>query len=116
MSTEAVVLEQRVSPPEASLILSIPSDLEYFAGHFPGSPIVPGVVQLKWAVESARRIFGVAGEVTRMEALKFHHVMVPGAVATLTLKWNAADRKLDFTYAAGEARFSSGRLSFNVLS
>jgi 3-hydroxymyristoyl/3-hydroxydecanoyl-(acyl carrier protein) dehydratase len=112
MSTEPIVLEQHVTPPEAALQLSIPSDLEYFEGHFPSSPIVPGVVQLKWAIESARQLLGVPGEVTRMEALKFQQVMLPGAVATLTLKWVAAEGKLHFAFASGAARFSSGRLSF----
>jgi 3-hydroxymyristoyl/3-hydroxydecanoyl-(acyl carrier protein) dehydratase len=116
MSTEPIVLEQRVTPPEAALLLSIPEDLEYVAGHFPRSPVVPGVVQLKWAIDSARRLLDVPGEVTRMEALKFQQVMLPGAVATLTLKWVAADGKLHFAYASGDARFSSGRLSFRPAS
>ena len=34
MSTEPVVLEQHLTPPEAVLRVSIPADLEYFAGHF----------------------------------------------------------------------------------
>jgi hypothetical protein len=51
-----------------------------------------------------------------MEALKFQQVMLPGAVATLTLKWVAADGKLHFAYASGDARFSSGRLSFRPAS
>jgi 3-hydroxymyristoyl/3-hydroxydecanoyl-(acyl carrier protein) dehydratase len=116
MTTEPIVLEEHVTPPEAVLLLSIPSDLEYLVGHFPSSPIVPGVVQLKWAIESARRLLGVPGEVMRMEALKFQLVMSPGAVATLTLKWVAAESKLHFVYASGKARFSSGRLSFRAAS
>jgi 3-hydroxymyristoyl/3-hydroxydecanoyl-(acyl carrier protein) dehydratase len=112
MSVDPIVLEERATPPEAVVRVSIPADLEYFAGHFPGSPIVPGVVQLKWAIDSARRLLGVRGCVARMEALKFQQVMRPGAAASLTLKWVAADRKLYFAYAADEARFSSGRLFF----
>lgn len=114
MTTEPIVLEQRVTPTAAELVLSIPADLEYFAGHFPSSPVVPGVVQLKWAIESARRLLNVSGEVTRMEALKFQQVMLPGAVAILTLEWDADEGKLDFAYASGDARFSSGRLSFRA--
>ncbi len=114
MSSEPVIVEQRVAPPEASLLLSIPADVECVAGHFPDSPIVPGVVQLEWAIDSARRFLAVAGELTRMEALKFQHVMVPGALVTLTLKWAAADRKLSFAFQSPAARFSSGRLVFRA--
>jgi 3-hydroxymyristoyl/3-hydroxydecanoyl-(acyl carrier protein) dehydratase len=112
MSTEPVVLDQRVAPPAAELLLSIPPDLEYFAGHFAGAPIVAGVVQLKWAVDAGRRLLGAAGWLVGMENLKFQRVLVPKSVATLTLKWVPADRKLYFSYEAEGTRFSSGRLLF----
>ena len=112
MTTEPIVVAKRVVPPEAELELEIPADLEYFAGHFAGAPVVPGVVQLKWAIEAARRHLGASGELAGMEALKFQHVLGPSAVATLTLKWVAADGKLYFSYASAAARFSSGRLLF----
>jgi 3-hydroxymyristoyl/3-hydroxydecanoyl-(acyl carrier protein) dehydratase len=110
MTTEPIVLAARVTPPEAELEIEIPADLEYFRGHFAGAPVVPGVVQLKWAIEAAGRHLSAKGELVGMEALKFQRVLVPGAVATLALKWLAADGKLDFSYASQEARFSSGRL------
>jgi 3-hydroxymyristoyl/3-hydroxydecanoyl-(acyl carrier protein) dehydratase len=112
MSTEPIVIEQRVTPTEASLQLAIPLDIAYVAGHFPDAPIVPGVVQLKWAIDRARSLLAVAGDLRRIEALKFQQVMVPGAFVTLTLKWAPADRKLSFAYQSSAARFSSGRLLF----
>jgi 3-hydroxymyristoyl/3-hydroxydecanoyl-(acyl carrier protein) dehydratase len=112
MSTEPVVVAQRVAPPEAELRIAIPADLEYLRGHFAGAPVVPGVVQLKWAIDAARRHLGATGELVGMEALKFQRVLVPGAVATLTLTWVAATGKLYFSYRADDARFSSGRLLF----
>jgi 3-hydroxymyristoyl/3-hydroxydecanoyl-(acyl carrier protein) dehydratase len=116
VTTEPVVVAQRVTPPEAELTLEIPADLEYFRGHFDGAPVVPGVVQLKWAIEAARRHLQAGGELAGMEALKFQHVLTPGAVVTLTLKWVAADRKLYFSYDSATARFSSGRLLFRPMT
>ncbi len=112
MTTEPIVVEQRVAPPEAELRLLIPADLEYCRGHFTGAPVVPGVVQLKWAIEAARRHLQASGEVAGAEALKFQRALVPGVAATLTLKWLAADGKLYFSYHSDAARFSSGRLLF----
>ena len=112
MRTEPIVLEQRVEPPTAELRIEIPRDLEYFAGHFPGAPVVAGVVQLKWAVEAARRHLGASGALARMENLKFQRVLGPGSRATLTLEWAEASRKLYFSYHGEGRRFSSGRLLF----
>lgn len=110
MTTEPTVLELRVTPPKAELRIEVPADLQYFAGHFPGAPIVAGVVQLKWAVDAARRHLGIRGDVVRMENLKFQRVLVPKSQATLTLEWKAASRKLHFSYTHEGERFSSGRL------
>lgn len=112
MTTEPIIVAQRIEPPQAELQLEIPADLEYFVGHFDGAPVVPGVVQLKWAVDAGRRHLGAGGALVGMEALKFQHVLLPGAIATLTLKWVAADNKLYFSYESAVARFSSGRLTF----
>jgi 3-hydroxymyristoyl/3-hydroxydecanoyl-(acyl carrier protein) dehydratase len=112
MTTEPIVVAARVRPPEAELELEIPADLEYFRGHFDGAPVVPGVVQLKWAIAAARRHLNAGGQFAGMEALKFQRVLAPGALATLTLKWVAADHKLYFSYGSATARFSSGRLLF----
>lgn len=112
MTTEPVVVAQRVAPPEAELRLEIPLDLEYFAGHFDGAPVVAGVVQVKWAIEAAQRHLGASGALVSMEALKFQRVLLPGHVATLTLKWVAEESKLYFSFASAAARHSSGRLTF----
>lgn len=112
MTSEPIVVAERVAPAEAELELAIPADLEYFRGHFAGAPVVPGVVQIKWAIDAARRHFMIGGAFAGMDALKFQRVLVPGCVATLTLKWVAADGKLHFSFASADARYSSGRLLF----
>jgi 3-hydroxymyristoyl/3-hydroxydecanoyl-(acyl carrier protein) dehydratase len=116
MTTEPVVVAQRVAPPEAELTLTIPADLDYFRGHFDGAPIVPGVVQIKWAIDAARRHLAAGGEIAGIDALKFQRVLTPGAAATLTLKWLAAERKLYFSYDSATERFSSGRLRFRPVT
>jgi 3-hydroxymyristoyl/3-hydroxydecanoyl-(acyl carrier protein) dehydratase len=82
----------------------------YFDGHFPGAPVVAGVVQIKWALELGERYVGTRGRCVGMEGLKFQQVMVPGLAVTLTLRWAATEGKLHFAFAAGGARFGSGRL------
>ena len=112
MSTEPIVDAERVDAPNAELQLTIPHDLIYFRGHFPGTPIVPGVVQIKWAIELAARYLGAGGTFAGMDALKFQHAMSPGISVTLTLRWAAPDGKLHFAYQSDGTRFGSGRLRF----
>jgi len=112
MSTEPIVNDQRVDAASAELQLTIPHDLVYFKGHFPGAPVVPGVVQIKWAVELAERYLGAGGKFAGMDALKFQQVMRPGISVTLTLRWASTDGKLHFAYQDGDARYGSGRVRF----
>jgi 3-hydroxymyristoyl/3-hydroxydecanoyl-(acyl carrier protein) dehydratase len=112
MSTEPIVNVQRVDAPNAELQLTIPHDLVYFRGHFFGAPIVPGVVQIKWAIELAGRYLGAGGTFEGMDALKFQHVMIPGMSVTLSLRWVAPDGKLHFAFQSDGARYGSGRLRF----
>ena len=112
MSTEPIVDGQRVDATSAELQLTIPHDLDYFRGHFPTAPIVPGVVQIKWAIELAGRYLAAGGTFVGMDALKFQHVMLPGISVTLSLRWAASDGRLHFAYQNDGARYGSGRIRF----
>ena len=58
--------------------LDIAVDHPAFAGHFPGAPIVPGVVLLDEALRALASLFGVPlGRCTIREA-KFRSVLRPG--------------------------------------
>ena len=59
-------------------------------GHFPGAPVVPGVVQIKWAIALAQRYLAIGGGFAGMENVKFQRAMTPGSRVTLTLEYAAA--------------------------
>jgi len=62
----------------AVLSLVAAPDLAGFEGHFPGRPILPGVVLLDWALRLGREAFGLAGAVQRMDTIKFQQLVRPG--------------------------------------
>ncbi|MFA5938392.1 MAG: hypothetical protein WC809_03460 [Sinimarinibacterium sp.] len=95
------------------LQIRIDPALDVLPDHFPGYPMLPGVVQLGWAVRAAQREYGVSGELARVSALKFMQPLRPGRQLTLRLeKLGAQD--VAFAYIAGETVQSSGRLRFNA--
>jgi 3-hydroxyacyl-[acyl-carrier-protein] dehydratase len=81
--------------------LHIAADHPAFAGHFPGAPIVPGVVLLDAVVHAMQQLMGRAGA-CEIGAAKFLSPVGPGETLTIAL---------DMT-PTGSARFeitSAGR-------
>ena len=92
--------------------LAVPRDLVWFDGHFPGRPIVPGVVQLGWALDAAAALLGAAPRVTRIEALKFQAVVEPLQRCRLRVELRESPRRvrfrLDGEVGGAPVVFSSG--------
>ncbi|WNH48647.1 AMP-binding protein [Stenotrophomonas aracearum] len=96
----------------ALLVLPLEPDLVAFDGHFPQAKILPGVVQLDWAIHYAREVFAMPPRFERMDALKFQHVARPGDRLQLTLGWDAVKSVLSFRYVSDHGVHASGRVVF----
>lgn len=62
--------------------------LPCFAGHFPGQPLLPGVVQLEWAMGLAQRLWPdhcQAQNFAGLARLKFKAPVEPGAILAMQL-------------------------------
>lgn len=106
---EPVSAEQRDG--EWLLQLQVPLDLAHFTGHFPQTPVLPGVVQVDWAQQLARQlIIELPPCFAGMEVLKFQQLVRPGDTLQLSLRFDAERGKLYFAYRNGEAACSSGRI------
>lgn len=107
------ILAERRLPGRVELDLRVPAELAYFDGHFPGSPILPGVVQLDWSVRYARERLGLRGEFSAAENLKFHSVIRPGAQLTLSLEGDGS-KGFHFNFFSETRKVSSGTLLFGA--
>lgn len=67
---------------ETLLELSIAADHPAYAGHFPGQPILPGVVLLDAALHALAAVEGVAG-CGQIRSAKFLSPVLPGEALTL---------------------------------
>jgi 3-hydroxymyristoyl/3-hydroxydecanoyl-(acyl carrier protein) dehydratase len=61
-----------------------PAGAAYFAGHFPGQPIVPGVVLIDAAVQVAARATGRPLRLLRLAHAKFVRAVGPDQEAVLS--------------------------------
>jgi acyl-coenzyme A synthetase/AMP-(fatty) acid ligase/3-hydroxymyristoyl/3-hydroxydecanoyl-(acyl carrier protein) dehydratase len=104
------VLEQVVVDGEWSLQLAVPPDLAYFSGHFPRAPVLPGVVQVEWALNLGQQLMNLPEKFAGMEVLKFQQLVRPGDEVQLHLRFDPARGKLYFAYRNETATCSSGRI------
>ncbi|ROL78363.1 AMP-binding protein [Pseudomonas protegens] len=104
------VLEQVQHEQEWQLQLAIPPDLAYFSGHFPATPVLPGVVQVDWALALGQQLLELPGRFAGMEVLKFQQLVRPGDRIQLNLRFDVQRQKLYFAYLNDGAPCSSGRI------
>lgn len=95
-----------------ALSLIIQADLSYFAGHFPGQPILPGVTQLAWAEKYGQLFFPITQPFSSMEVIKFKKIIRPDEQLTLRLRWQSDSGKLYFDFSSAIESHSSGRLVY----
>ena len=106
-----VITKEQLSS-EADISLFIPENLDYFKGHFPQAPILPGVVQLEWAVMYAKEMFNIECDVKDIEVLKFQVVIEPGQNLDLQLT-QKSEYKVAFSYSSNKGKHASGRIVFD---
>lgn len=113
----------QVTPRKAELVdgewqleLDVPPDLAHFTGHFPQTPVLPGVVQIDWAQRLARELIAeLPPRFCGMEVLKFQQLVRPGDRIQLSLRFDAERGKLYFAYRNGDAPCSSGRILLGAM-
>lgn len=65
---------------------TIPTDHPCLPGHFPGRPLVPGVVVLEQVLLAITRQCGVPVTALRLPQVKFMAPLLPGQAATIELE------------------------------
>lgn len=89
--------------------LTIPVDHPAFAGHFPGMPIVPGVVLLDEAMHAIADAIGHEGA-WQIGSVKFLSPLGPGAHAVIEHETQASGA-IRFDIREGERQIVSGSIT-----
>ena len=95
----------------AKLDFFMDPEIAYFSGHFPEQAVLPGVVQVHWAGELARRLFACSGFST-LSKIKFNNAILPNTRLSLSLSYLADVGRVEFCYEDSQQKLSSGVLSF----
>ena len=88
--------------------LRVPRDHAIFAGHFPGMPLVPGVMLLEWTLREAARALGIEPRDLRIRDSKFLAPLRPDEQAELFLAMTS--RTHAFRICRGTELLASGVL------
>jgi 3-hydroxymyristoyl/3-hydroxydecanoyl-(acyl carrier protein) dehydratase len=96
---------------ELTLSLSVAADHPAYAGHFPGHPVLPGVVLLDEALHALAKRQGLDAAAGQIKSAKFPSPVRPGE--TLRLNYGAAGAGVfRFEVMAGEGVAASGVFAF----
>lgn len=92
-------------------LVSISPDHPALSGHFPGHPVVPGVVILDEVIETLRLHVGQALVVTGLPSVKLSSPLLPGQPLTVEIEQEEAGRA-DFTCRVGSRLVAVGSIRF----
>ena len=87
----------------------VPAEHPAFAGHFPGNPIVPGVVLLDRAILFAEEMIGQADLNWQVGNAKFFSPVRPEEVLTFLLETKASG-SISFSIRGADRDIASGSL------
>ncbi len=107
------VLEQLRESDVLERACRVPRDLDCFAGHFPGAPLVPGVLQLDWAMELGAELLNESPRIAEIESLKFPAPLGPGDSFRILVRVVAKSR-VDFRIWGEDREYARGRVRLAV--
>jgi 3-hydroxymyristoyl/3-hydroxydecanoyl-(acyl carrier protein) dehydratase len=92
-------------------VTSISADHPSLAGHFPGRPVVPGVVLLQEVLEAVRMALPAESVVTGFPVVKFSSPLKPDERVTIELEGDATAQAA-FSCRVDQRLIASGVIEF----
>ena len=104
------ILERLETSDGVDYRLEVSQELLWFKGHFPGEPVLPGVVQVHWAIMFGASIGYDPATFKGLRRVKFKSIIQPGTVLHLELK--KKESGIGFTYTSDSGLHSQGTIEF----
>ena len=74
------------NPEEISLDIQVPAESNWFSGHFPGEPILPGIAQLGMVFDAINRTENQNFKITGIRRVRFKQIIRPDDPLRVTVK------------------------------
>ncbi|GLP97033.1 3-hydroxyacyl-ACP dehydratase [Paraferrimonas sedimenticola] len=104
------LIDSEINDDVITVQLYVPAKIVYFEGHFDSNPILPGVVQLDWALYYFNKLSQSEMQFGGADVIKYQQPILPDARVTLTLQWLPKVGKLTFKYLSDVGVHASGKL------
>jgi len=108
VSDRPQVLEELRGSDFVERLCRVPPELSCFAGHFPDVPVVPGVLQLDWAMQLASQLLGAAPPAEGLESVKFRAPLRPGVEFRIHVRVERG--RVEFRLWSDDAEHARGRV------
>lgn len=92
--------------------LRVPPELVHFRGHFPGLPILPGVVLVDWIACLAAELADSTRSIRSIDQLKFMAPVPPAALVSVQLAHEPQRCRVRFRARLGTRECASGALVY----
>jgi 3-hydroxyacyl-[acyl-carrier-protein] dehydratase len=90
----------------------VPAQHPALAGHFPGNPVVPGVLILDAVISAAQAWLGEGGAIDRLSYAKFQSPMKPEETAHIDLLFRSP--RLEFSVRRGSTAVAKGAFEIDI--
>ena len=96
------IIEFETSQNQVNAVIGLNANHEVYKGHFPGNPVVPGVIQLQIIKELLEKDLNVQLLMTELVFAKYLRLIVPNETPSLQLEIKLKEKKGEiFTFTAG---------------
>ena len=97
---------------EGAKTWSLPPEHPVFRGHFPGNPIVPGVMLLEWVLDEVAHTLSCAPSVLRIREAKFFTPLAPAQRAEL--RCEMGEQRCSFSIQHESVQIARGVLEWSA--
>ena len=96
---------------EGPCTFSVPGTFSGYRGHFPGNPILPGIVQLSFIRRLAERRLGIPLRLAGVRRIKYLRLITPDLPVTLNLELTPGETEGAWAANASFVNADGGRVS-----